>query len=322
MDVIGIGLSNIDLVARVNEAFLAKHKLRKGAAVKVDELSFARLRAELTSYDAIPGGCAANTICGLAVNGVSCGFFGKIGSDSFESLYRASFRDYGVIYDVVAGSKESSQCAVLVTEDGERSFAYMDGASWDLGAADIDQDALEKAALIYAEIYLFEFGRNNDAAKNVFDIAAKYKKPLAIKVLEDAAFGRKYAQKLRTMAEAGVLTFLVGNEASLSSLVSAASLDEAIAQLGEWPCQILMTAGRDGAYHLHEGELTHQPVEPVETPKNTTGAGDQFVAGFLAGWLDKQPVQDCLRHGTACARIVINHDTPRPPLVTRHSIAF
>lgn len=85
MDVCGIGLSNIDLVAYVDEKFLAAHKVIKGRAHKMDDLSFARLRSDLEQFDAIPGGCSANVLCGLAAMGVATQFFGKIGSDLFRS---------------------------------------------------------------------------------------------------------------------------------------------------------------------------------------------------------------------------------------------
>ena len=65
MDVIGIGLANIDLISHVAESFLAQHKLTKHQAIRLNDLDFARLRAALTAYDIQPGGCAANTMCGL-----------------------------------------------------------------------------------------------------------------------------------------------------------------------------------------------------------------------------------------------------------------
>lgn len=321
MDVIGIGLANIDLVAHVDDSFLARHKIPKGGAQRVDELSFARLRGDLKQFDAIPGGCAANTVCGLAAGGIASGFFGKIGNDSFESLYRSSFTEYTVSYAVAAAEKESSQCAVLVTPDGERSFAYVDGASWSLLPEDIDEKSIAQAQMICTEIYLFEFGQNQSTAKKVFDVAQEHKIPIVMKIM-DQIFAAKYAQKIRALADAGIVTLIVGNHLNLPALTGTTGTDETLNILKTWPCDVVMTANAGGAYFTSQDSITHYPIKPVEHPKNTTGAGDQFLAGFLTGKLDSRSVADCMAHGALCARTILMHDTARPPLVNRHSIRF
>ncbi len=321
MEVIGIGLANIDLVAHVKDEFLKNHKIAKGMAAKVDDLAFARLRADLPQFDAIPGGCAANTICGLASAGIATRFFGKIGEDSFESLYRASFGEYGVAYDVAAGTQESSQCAVLVTPDGERSFAYTHGASWDLNAQDLDTKALKDAAMLITEIYMFEFGQNNEVAKAVFETAQQSKTPLVMKIM-DRDFARRYAQKIRALADAGILSLMVGNHENMPSLTGTAGIEDTLAFLKDWPCDVLMTANKAGAYFTGKGETAHCPITAVDNPKNTTGAGDQFLAGFLTGRLDNKPAAECMEYAASCAKTILMHDTARPPLVNRHSIRF
>ena len=84
MDVVGIGLANIDLIAHVDDQFLARYHLAKGQPTKIADLDFGRLRAELPAFDAVAGGCAANTMCGLANAGFATRFYGKTGSDPFD----------------------------------------------------------------------------------------------------------------------------------------------------------------------------------------------------------------------------------------------
>src|SRR5690606_6792222 len=119
-DVIGFGLANIDLVAQVGERFLERYGIGKGLERHLNDLEFGRMRADLPQFDALPGGCAGNTLCGLSLMGIPTRFYGKVGHDEFESLYRTSFHDYMVAYDVQAAETESSQCLVLITPDGQR----------------------------------------------------------------------------------------------------------------------------------------------------------------------------------------------------------
>jgi sugar/nucleoside kinase (ribokinase family) len=321
MDVCGIGLSNIDLVAYVSDAFLTAHKVIKGRAHKMDDLAFARLRSDLEQYDAIPGGCAANVMCGMAAMGVQTQFFGKIGNDPFEALYRASFRDFGVTYTVEPSATESSQCAVLVTPDGERSFAYMDGASWSLSPKDLDMEALKSARMLVNEIYMFGFGVNNDLPKAVIEIVQQHKIPHVMKIM-DQDFGRQYAQKIMAMVDAGIIQTIIGNHFNLPFLFGVNSKDDVIAFAKTLKCETILTCNKEGAYHIQGESVFHQPADIVEKPKNTTGAGDQFMAGFLMGKLDGKPVADCMAFANACARSILMHDTARPPLVNRHSIRF
>jgi sugar/nucleoside kinase (ribokinase family) len=320
-EIIGLGLANIDLVAHVKDEFLTKHSVPKGLAKKFDDLSFGRLRGALPKFDAIAGGCAANTLCGLAAIGISSRFFGKIGNDSFESLYRASFKDYMVSYDVSPANAESSQCAVLITPDGERSFAYIHGASWSLAPEDIDPAILAQAGLIYTEIYLFEFGANRNVARSVFESAAAHKTSMVMKVM-DGEYGRRYSQNLYALAQAKTLTLLIGNHDNMPAVTGTKTLDETIKAFQEWPCDVLITANKDGSYYIAQGQVQHFPVIPVESPRNTAGAGDQFVAGFLAGRIDGKPVAECMAFAAQSARMILMHDTARPPLISGHAIRF
>ncbi len=65
--------------------------------------------------------------------------------------------------------------------------------------------------------------------------------------------------------------------------------------------------GPDGAWVLDEGDMTHVPVESVISPTDTTGAGDSFNAGFLAGWLDGASPASAASLGNKLASRVIQH---------------
>ena len=66
--------------------------------------------------------------------------------------------------------------------------------------------------------------------------------------------------------------------------------------------RVVAKLGRDGAMTLEDGRLVHVPAFPVETI-DTTGAGDSFNAGFLHAWLQRVPIEQCLRLGAACGAL-------------------
>jgi sugar/nucleoside kinase (ribokinase family) len=65
---------------------------------------------------------------------------------------------------------------------------------------------------------------------------------------------------------------------------------------------VVTKRGASGAEALVDGKLLTDPGFTVEA-RDTTGAGDCFDAGFLAGWLAGEPVDVCLRMGNACGAL-------------------
>jgi fructokinase len=54
---------------------------------------------------------------------------------------------------------------------------------------------------------------------------------------------------------------------------------------------------------------------------DTTGAGDAYAAGFLAGWTSGRPLAACGRMGSVAAAEVIGHYGARPEADLRAMVA-
>lgn len=63
---------------------------------------------------------------------------------------------------------------------------------------------------------------------------------------------------------------------------------------------VLVSMAGDGALLLDEGGNVHRLEAFKGKVKNSVGAGDSMVAGFLAGWLEKGDYAWALRLGSAC----------------------
>lgn len=74
------------------------------------------------------------------------------------------------------------------------------------------------------------------------------------------------------------------------------NLEVAIRQLGELCPIIVVKDGSNGSYSIKNNELIHEPAISVD-PIDTTGAGDNFNAGFLCAWLDGFPLEICQKWG-------------------------
>jgi sugar/nucleoside kinase (ribokinase family) len=73
-------------------------------------------------------------------------------------------------------------------------------------------------------------------------------------------------------------------------------LNLAIRSLGELCPLVVIKDGSNGSFAYSNNELIHVPAISIN-PFDTTGAGDNFNAGFLYAWLDGQSLETCLKWG-------------------------
>lgn len=93
------------------------------------------------------------------------------------------------------------------------------------------------------------------------------------------------------------------NEEELRRISGHRDVAEGARALSRLGPLVAVKRGADGALVARGGEVVAEaPAEPLRAPiVDTVGAGDSFDAGFLSGWLDRKPLDLCLRRAQACA---------------------
>jgi sugar/nucleoside kinase (ribokinase family) len=89
-------------------------------------------------------------------------------------------------------------------------------------------------------------------------------------------------------------------------------LEEAIACIAKQVPTLVVTRSEAGALAIAGGERADVPAEPIQRLVDTTGAGDLFAAGFLAGEARELGLEASLRLGAIAAAEVIQHYGARP----------
>ena len=90
------------------------------------------------------------------------------------------------------------------------------------------------------------------------------------------------------------------------------NFDDAVSAVSEHVEVAAITRGEKGAVIISKDETVQINAEPVEKVVDTTGAGDQFAAGFLFGYTEGKDLATCGRLGAIAAAEVISHIGPRP----------
>jgi sugar/nucleoside kinase (ribokinase family) len=92
---------------------------------------------------------------------------------------------------------------------------------------------------------------------------------------------------------------IFANETEALAMTGEPDVRSAMARMAELSPCVVIKRGPDGAIGAADGDVAEAPAEPAQVV-DATGAGDCFNAGFLAGWLAKLPLVECLTLGNIC----------------------
>jgi sugar/nucleoside kinase (ribokinase family) len=114
------------------------------------------------------------------------------------------------------------------------------------------------------------------------------------------------------LIESGRVDILFANEAEIQALAAVPHLETAVAAVRDKVELLVVTRGENGALATRGSDRADIPAEPIRQLVDTTGAGDLFAAGFLAGEVRGLPLETSLRLGAIAAAEVIQHYGARP----------
>jgi sugar/nucleoside kinase (ribokinase family) len=185
------------------------------------------------------------------------------------------------------------------------------GASQFLPAAALDRAMIEAGEILYLEGYLWDPEEPRAAMRTAIDIARGAGRRVAFTLSDVFCIERHRADFLR-LIEDGLIDILFANENELLSLERSDDFEAAVASLSARVPTLVVTRSEHGAIAVQNGARAQVAAEPVSAVVDTTGAGDLFAAGFLAGQARGRTLEESLIMGAVCAAEVIGHVGPRP----------
>ena len=320
-DLVGIGNALVDVVAKTDDGFLDRHGLAKGSMTLIDTAQADALYAEMPAGIESSGGSCANTMAGLAALGGKGAYVGKVRDDQFGGVFRHDMRAIGCAFDTDAapGGAATGRCLVLVTEDAQRTMCTFLGAACELTTADLDEALIQRAQVVYMEGYLFDPPEAQAAFTAAAEMAHAAGRAVSM-TLSDGFCVERHRDAFRALVEEHI-DILFANEVEICSLYQVESFDDAL-QMVRGHCKVAcLTRSEKGAVILSGDEVHVIDAAPVDRVVDTTGAGDQFAAGFLYGYTQGMDLQRCGRIGAIAAAEVISHYGARPERDLRAEVA-
>lgn len=311
----GIGNAIMDIIAPVRDKFLTVHDIQRGSMTLVDELRAIDLNKSMKKIKGlreVAGGSAANTIVGAAGLGVRAAYIGKVGNDGIGRRLAQGYRDAGVDFQSkpTTSATRSARSMIAVTRDGERSMSTFLGANKDFGPGDITKTQIKRAKIIYLEGYLFDTKKQKSAFNKAARIAQESEGQVALTLSDSFCVGR-HRDSFRELVEHKT-DILFTNEDELLALFETDRLDTALDAISGMRPVVCVTRGDKGSVIQTKKRRHLVPAAPITTLVDTTGAGDQYAAGVLAGRILGMEWEDAGYLGSLAASEVIQHYGARP----------
>jgi sugar/nucleoside kinase (ribokinase family) len=251
--------------------------------------SFGQREKLVDGISLVIGGSAAITAVAAARLGLRVALAAAVGADPAGRFMLDQLSAEGVdVGAVVVREDTPTGMTVALSRGGDRAILTALGAVASLRAADVPAGLLAEARHVHASSWFLLEDSLGPGLAGLFSVARADGATTSLDTNWDPA-ERWTGEHLSTaIAQADLL---LPNEAEALRLSSALSLDEAAEKLTAGGSRLVVKLGERGALcaggaECAEGPARYQVSLPPVVPADTTGAGDCFNAGLIAGLLD------------------------------------
>lgn len=248
------------------------------------------------------GGDALNCAINLAKLEIKSGFCGLIGDDVYGRFLYDTARAAGIdVRGMKTTTTQTCSTIVLIRKDGHRSFLHFRGANAELCFDDIDLQLIDDCRFLHigGTFHMTRFD-GLDAARTL-QLARQKGKITSMDVAWDST-GR-WLSLIRPCLPH--LDYFIPSHNEATAMTGLTDLDE-IADFfqNEGVTNVIIKLGELGSYVRTPSRTFRCSIFSVPVV-DTTGAGDSFVSGFLAGLARDWSLEQCVELGTAIAAFCI-----------------
>lgn len=324
---IGLGNPLLDISAVADHDFLAKYGMKPNDAILAEEKHLPMYTEMVEKYsnsvEFIAGGACQNTMTvgqWILQTPKVFAFMGCIGKDKFGEILETKAKDAGVLVSYqYHETVPTGTCAVVITDQGaNRSLCANLSAANHFSKEHINRSdnlsLIENAKYFY--ITSFFLTVSPPAIMQVAEHACENNKPFCMNL--SAPFLSQFFKE-PMMKAFPYVDILFGNEQEAEAFskeqnLGTTDIAEIALCISKLPKEnksrsriVIITQGNDAVICAKDGEITKYPaiVIPAEEIVDTNGAGDAFVGGFLAQYVQEQPLDVCINCGIYAATEVI-----------------
>lgn len=318
---LGMGNPLLDISATVKPELLTKHNLKSNDAILTeDEAIFNDLTGDYP-VEYIAGGATQNSIRvaqWILGRPNATSYFGCVGKDEYGKTLEAKAKEAGVnVRYQVSSEHPTGRCAVLITGQERSLVTKLDAANHFTVAHLEDANnwkVVEEAKAVYSAGFFLTVSVESMVKVGKFCAAnnrtycINLSAPFLIQFFKD--------QMMSVMPYADIV---FGNETEAATYAEVFNLGTtdvkkialAISMLpkenGSKGRIVVITQGSEPVVYVENGQVSEFPVQKLSADKivDTNGAGDAFVGGFLAQFVQGRHLSKAVDCGVWAATHII-----------------
>lgn len=300
--ILGIGNALVDILTQIpDDHILEELNLPKGTMQHVDAEHSLAVGEALKQYGSVmaAGGSTANTMSGIAKLGLPAGYIGKVGRDARGDFFEEAMWQTHVKPMMMKTDTPTGCAQAIISKDGERTFATYLGAALELSADDITSELLEGWDIFYVEGYLVS---NRALLDKILPMAKENNMTTA---MDMASFNVVEANRdyLRNLV-GNYIDVLFANEEEAKAFSGKEDPEEALHDMASMCDIAIVKVGSKGSYVQRGDEIVKIGPIPAQVI-DTTGAGDMWASGFMAGLIQGESLHKCAMMGATLAANII-----------------
>ena len=309
--ILGVGTALVDVICQVEDNIISDLNLSKGSMTLIEESQIQNIRSNFTNPLITSGGSVCNTVHELNFGSHEASFYGKVSDDEYGNAFIQDLEKANISFKGVSRKSDlpTGCCNILVSPDGERTMATHIGIGSQLQPDEVSEDVLDNIDHMYMESYLWDHELTKKTLKKFGDIAKSKNIEISLSLSDPFCVDRHRDELNNFIKENVDLVFCNFDEAKMFS--QSETMADVSSFFKDYGKKIVMTSGSEGAYFFYNDDVSHQPSKKIENVIDTTGAGDNFAAGFLDFYLSGKSVDEALINGNTRAVEVIQQLGPR-----------
>ncbi len=276
-DVVGLGENSVD------------------SLLVTDRYPERNTKQQIRRYLEQPGGQVATTMVACARLGLRSRYVGRVGDDRYGDVGLESLHEAGVdttAVQIVAGAGSRVAFVLVDASAGTRTVLWSRDDRLTMLPAEVPVDAIRSGRVLHVDV--------SDPASS--EMAARAAQEAGIPTSIDIDRVGPWTESLL-----GCIDVIIAAESFPTAFTGYMPVGRALAELaGAFPRAVVcVTLGEEGSLARCLGLEIRTPAFPVHAI-DSTGAGDVFRAGFIAGWLkggDQATLEEVLRYANATAAL-------------------
>jgi len=261
------------------------------------EPAFGQVEKVVDSAVLTVGSSSVIFACGAARLGLRVAFIGKCGDDLFGRFMLEEMRKRAVdTSPVIVDPLLSTGLTVILNKGDDRAMLTFPGAIGALRADEIPNDLLRRARHLHVASYFLQ-----DALRPGLPDLFRRARALGLTTSLDTNYDP--TERWEGLDQLLPLTdVFLPNATEACALTGVPDVEEAAARLARIVRVVAVKLGAEGALGVQGEQMARVSSLPVAVV-DTVGAGDNFDAGFLYGYLHGWPLERALRLGTVCGAL-------------------